>query len=165
MVAAMIALLTSATFIGYAQTWRHWSLRQNARQLYLAARYARVLAISSQQPCQLIIDRQNGAFYVAQESAESKQVEIVSGLWSRPVTLAEAVTFERVVSAGLGGAEEAASAITFRPDGSADAAMVQVGNGDRHFTVQISAATARATLLEGAVESYVPDQIDLDEML
>ena len=69
------------------------------------------------------------------------------------------------VSAGLGGAEEAASAITFRPDGSADAAMLQVGNGDRHFTVQISAATARATLLEGAVESYVPDQIDLDEML
>ena len=165
MVAAMIALLTSATFIGYAQTWRHWSLRQNARQFYLAARYARVLAISTQQPCQLIIDRQNGAFYVVQESAESGQTAIVSSLWSRPVKLADAVTFERVMTAGLGAADETQSAIAFRPDGSADAAMVQVGNGDRHFTVQISAATARATLLDGAAEAYVPDQIDLDETL
>ena len=156
-VAALMALLASATFVGYAQSWRHWTVRQNARQFFLAARYARLLAIESGQTCRLVIDRENGAFYVVQDADETGEPAMVSNVWHRPVTLADGVSFEQVTMTGEG-------AIAFRPDGSADAAMVQVGNGARQYTIQISSATARATLLDGASEPYEPDQIDLDQV-
>ena len=158
-VAALFALLASATFVTYAQTWRHWVVRQNAQQFYLAARYARVLAIESGQACQLVVDRENGIFYIAQDSGENDQAMIVSSIWNRPTQLAEGVAFERMM---IGGDTEGQAMIAFRPDGRADAAMVQLGNGQRHYTVQISAATARATLLSGVVDDYQPDQIDLN---
>lgn len=164
-VAALIALLTAATFVGYAQSWRHWSLRQNARQFYLAARYARVLAIESGRPARLVIDRANRSFYVAQEDAETGRTKAVSNLWQRPVSLAESVSFERVAVLATLLADLADEAIVFRPDGSADGAMVQLGNGLRQYTVQVSAATARATLMDGVPETELQDRIDLDESI
>jgi prepilin-type N-terminal cleavage/methylation domain-containing protein len=175
--AALFALLTAAAFITYAQTWRHWALRQNAQKFYLTARYARVLAIESQRACQLVINPDSKTYYIVQEpekigqavlrnepvSLGTGQASMVSNLWHHPTKLDDAVSFDRVltlqtVSTGLPGG------ITFRPDGSADAAMVQLGNGDRFYTVQISAATARVTLVAGAAEFFEPDQIDLDDM-
>ena len=163
--AALIALLTTVTFMTYAKTWRQWMLRQNAQQFYLAARYGRVLAIESRRPCQLVIDQEKGAFYVVQEGDEPGQQTVVSNLWHHSVTLAESVKFEQVMTYSLQAADATEGAITFRPDGSADAVSVQLGNGARSYTVQISAATARAKLLEGAMDQYEPDRIDLDEML
>lgn len=164
-VAALIALLTTVTFMTYAQTWRQWVLRQNAQQFYLTVRYARVLAIESQRSCQLVIDQEKGAFHVVQEDAESGEETVVSNLWHRSITLDESVKFERVMASGVEGGEAMDGAITFRPDGSADAMSVQLGNGVRCYTVQVGAATARAKLHEGAMEMYEPDSIDLDETL
>lgn len=163
--AALIALLTSATFMTYAQTWRHWVLRQNAQQFYLTARYARVLAIESRKPCRLVIDKENGSFYIVQDGEEAGQTTVVSNMWHHRVKLADSVLFEQVMMADQGAADSVEGAITFRPDGSADAVVVQLGNGTRRYTVQISAATARATLLEGDVQVFKTDRIDLDDTL
>ena len=164
-VAALIALLTSATFITYTRTWQQWVLRQNAQQFYLAARYARVLAIESRMPCKLVIDQQEGAFHVVQKSDQPGEETIVSNLWHRSVTLAESVKFERVTTLEATSLEAVEGAITFRPDGSADAVSVQVGNGIRCYTIQIGAATGRAKLLEGEISAYEPERIDLDQTL
>lgn len=161
--AALIALLTTAAFVSYAQTWKHWALRQNAQRFYLAARYARVLAIESRRSCQLVIEPDSKTYYIVQTTAENEQAARVSNVWHRPARLDDAVSFEHVavLQSGTAGAPEG---ITFRPEGSADAALVQLGNGERYYTVQISAATARARLFSGAIEEYQPDQIDLDDL-
>ena len=160
--AALLALLTSAAFITYNQTWRHWALRQNAQQFYLAARYARVLAIESRQSCQLVVDSQNRRYYIIQSDARQDETAMISNLWHRPGKLDESVAFEQVLVIRSEATGQSGSMITFRPDGSADAATVQLGNGQRAYTVQISPATARATLIAGTVETYEADQVDLD---
>jgi len=159
--AALIALLSAAAFVSYAQSWRHSALRHNAQQLYLAARYARVLAIKSGRAAKLVIDRDNNAFFIAQDDADTGQTMRISNLWQRPVTLSESVAFEQILLINAS-SQTAQGAIVFRPDGSADAATVQLSNGVRRYTVQISAATGRATLLDGLGQAATPDQIDLD---
>ncbi|NLK41997.1 MAG: hypothetical protein GX298_08090 [Planctomycetes bacterium] len=161
-VAALLALLTSAAFITYNRTWQNWSLRQHAEQFYLAARYARVLAIESGRPCQLVIDPDNKAYYIVQAAPDSDETTAVSNLWHRPGKLADSVSFEGVMVVRSESLGESGSAITFYPEGRADAATVRLTNGQRAYTIQISAATARATLLVGDDETYDPDQIDLD---
>lgn len=160
--AALLALLTSAAFITYNQTWRHWALRQNAERFYLTARYARVLAIESGQACRLVIDPESKAYYIVQIDQQTDEVTAVSNLWHRPGQLDESVSFEGLMVVRSEGLGDSGSAITFYPDGRADAATVRLTNGQRAFTVQISAATARATLIIGDAETYEPDQIDLD---
>ncbi len=161
--AALLALLTSAAFISYAQTWKHWALRQDAQRFYLAARYARVLAIESQRPCVLMVVPEEKAYYIVQSVEGEEEIAVVSNMLHRSSKLDDSVSFDRfaAVQTGLTGD---VSGITFRPDGSADAALVQLTNGERSFTIQISAATAQATLLSGATDSYELDQIDLDDM-
>ena len=159
--AALLAVLTSAAFISYAQTWPHWALRQNAQQFYLTARYARVLAIESQRACELVIDPSSKMYYIVQVDEGNEEAVRVSSMWHRPRKLDDSVSFDRVIAIQTGTAG-GVGGITFRPDGSADAAMIQLGNGQRYYTVQISAATARATLNAGMAEVYEPDQIDLD---
>jgi prepilin-type N-terminal cleavage/methylation domain-containing protein len=163
--AALIALLTSATWVTYTRTWKQWVLRQNAQQLYLAARYARVLAIEGRKPCQLVIDQQKSAIYILQESDESEGETLVSNVWHRSVLLADSVRIERITTLDANSVGAPKGEITFHPDGSADAVSVQVGNGIRCYTIQIQAATGRAKLLDGAIITYEPERIDLDQAL
>ncbi len=163
--AAMIALLTSAAFITYAQTWRHWVLRQNAQQFYHAAKYARMLAIESRKPCRLVIDKSKGLFSIVQDGNETGQTAVVSNIYHRSVNIDDSITFEKVTAISIKSDKSAEGVITFYADGSADAAMVQMGNGIRSYTVRISGATARAVLLDGSGDNYEADQIDLDGVL
>lgn len=162
-VAGLIALLSAAAFVSYAQSWRHSALRHNAQQLYLAARYARVLAIESGRTAKLVIDQDNHSFFIARDDADTGQTMRISNLWQRPVSLAESVAFEQVILLNTS-SQTADGAIVFRPDGSADAATVQLSNGARRYTVKISPATGRATLEDGLGQTTSPDQIDLDGM-
>ena len=159
--AGLIALLTAAAFVSYAQSWRHSALRHNAQQLYLAARYARALAIESGRAAKLVIDRDNRSFFIAQDDAETGETRRLSNLWQRPVALAESVAFEQIVLINAS-SQTAQGAIVFRADGGADGAMVQLSNGTRRYTVKISPATGRATLEDGLGQTTTPDQIDLD---
>ena len=163
--AVIIALLASATFVGYARTWQHWALRQNARQLYLTARYARVLAIEGRRPCQLVIDADNRRFYIVRQDEQTETETMVSDVWHRPGQLSESVSFEQVWVVRSDAVGASGSVVTFYPDGRADAATLQVGNGRRSFTVQISAATARASLSADAADAQYADEVDLDTAL
>jgi hypothetical protein len=146
------------------------------QKFYLTARYARVLAIESQRACQLVINPTARLIISFQEPEKIGQAVLRNepSPWGRtgldgvqPVASSDqtddAVSFDRVLT--LQTVSTGCPAVSrFRPDGSADAAMWQLGNGDRFYTVQISAATARVTLVAGAAEFFEPDQIDLDDM-
>ena len=164
-VAAIVAMLFSLGIASYARTFQRWGVQQNARQMYLAAKAARLYAIEHQQPCTLVLDRENGAFFLIVESTQvdsSGQQTLISTPWSRKVELHEHVTFENVKIAGR--VEDITGGVLFRPDGTSNNAVIQLGNGTTHYTITISAGSGRARLIEGQAENLQIDQIDLDLM-
>ncbi len=165
-VAAMIALLFSVGIASYARTFKRWAVEQNARQLYMAARSARLYAVENQQDCTLSLDRENQQFFLLIEDLDEDAADgdrmFVSTPWSRKVQLQEHVSFETVKVAGL--YKDIEGGIVFRPNGTADNAVIQLGDGKVHYTVMISGGTGRARLFEGEAEQLQTDQIDLDMM-
>ncbi len=165
-VAAIIALLFSVSIASYRRTFNRWAVEQNARQLYMAARSARLYAVEHQQDCTLVLDRENRQFFLMVERMDDGAVEegigLVSTPWSRKVELQKHVSFETVKIAGRD--EDIEGGIVFRPDGTADNAAIQLGDGQIHYTVMINGGTSRARLLIGEAEELQTDQIDLDMM-
>lgn len=163
-VAALIALLFSIGIASYAKTFHRWAIEQNARQLYLTARSGRLYAVEHQQPCRLVLDSQNKQFFLmagdGSDEADSEGMTIISTPWSRRVQLHDHVSYESVKIVGR--TDEAEGGILFRPDGTSDYAMIQLGDGKIHYTIAVSGGTGRARLLEGEAEQIQPDQIDLD---
>ena len=165
-VAAMIALLFSVSFASYGRTFNRWAVEQNARQLYMAARSARLYAVEHQQDCTLVLDRENRQFFLMVEGLDdgvSKEgMGLVSTPWSRNVELQKHVSFETVKIAGRD--EDIEGGIVFRSDGTADNAAIQLGDGKVHYTVMVNGGTSRARLLIGEAKELQTDQIDLDMM-
>lgn len=149
-------------------TYRKMLVEKSARELVLAAKYARLVAVEKQQPSRLVLDGQNNTFYVTcpQMDIATGQPEqtIMRNEYSRPVQLPESVSFEHIdIRTASAGQSTENNAILFFPDGAADAAAVQVGNGEKHYSVFISAATGRATIVFGRAEDREQrDVIDLD---
>ena len=52
--------------------------------------------------------------------------------------------------------------IYFSPNGTADQALVQIGDGFRHYTLSIPIGTGCPKLIRGTVEDVTPDSYDLD---
>jgi len=165
-VAALIALLFSVSLTSYGRTFNRWAVEQNARQLYMAAKSARLYAVEHQQDCTLVLDRENGQFFLmikgTDDDTAQENTTLVSTPWSRTVQLQKHVSFETVKIAGE--LEDFESGIVFRPDGTADNAAIQLGDGKIHYTVMVNGGTSRARLLEGEAEELQTDQIDLDMM-
>ena len=164
-VAILIALLFSLGISSYARTFQRWSIQQNARQMYLAAKAARLYAVEHQNACTLVLDQENKMFFLITEQMQndgSAQEILVSTPSSRKVKLHDNVTFETVKIAGR--YEDITGGIVFRPDGTSNDAVIQLGNGTIHYTITISAGSGRAWLVEGPAENLRTDQIDLDLM-
>jgi hypothetical protein len=59
------------------------------------------------------------------------------------------------------GADEEQKVI-FLPNGSAESAVLQIGDGKSHYTVAVVAATGKATLSSGTAKEIDTVSIDLD---
>jgi hypothetical protein len=53
-------------------------------------------------------------------------------------------------------------AIVFSPNGTAQSAIIQIGDGKNHYTVSICAATGKAKMHFGTAEKVEVSTIDLD---
>jgi len=53
--------------------------------------------------------------------------------------------------------------IVFRPDGSAESALIQLGDGQTHYTVAVMASTGRASLHFGLADGVNIAVVDLDQ--
>jgi type II secretion system protein H len=173
LVVVIIALMAAVSGGIYLGTYRNMLARKSARDFLLAAKYARVTAIEQRRPCKIELDAANNGFWlvseqVNEETGQTKQV-MVRNAYSRPMRFGGGVKFEdvRIKSADLDERFEADNqrTIVFSPDGTAQSAVIQIGDGENHYTVSISAATGRVKMYSGPAEKVKTDTIDLDEVV
>ena len=166
-VITIIALLAGIGGGFHIGTYKRMLVEKTARDLFLAAKYARIMAIEKQKSCRLALDTTNGGFFLSydefnEETGKTEQT-VVRDMYSKPVELASAVKFEdvQITSIGLEEAEETTE-IVFLPNGTAQSAVIQIGDGENHYTVSIYAATGKAAVKPGTVEEVEIKTVDLD---
>ncbi len=173
LVVVVIALVAGAGGGLYLGTYKKVLAEKAARDFFLAAKYARITAIERQSPCtiELDVEAKSFALSVDELSMESGQSEkmVVRDLYFKPVEFKGDVEFENIQIESLGleadsGSEEQNS-IVFQPNGTAQSAVIQIGNGKNHYTITIMGSTGRAKVLAGTAEEVQSSIIDLDEQM
>lgn len=170
LVVALIAIMAGVAGGFYAGTYKKAAVRKSVREFLLATRYAKVLAIERQSKCQLKLDAANNGFtlVIDQLDAEARtDGQLVKDLYFKPVKFTEGVKFEDI-KIGLGDLQESLeieqeNIITFFYDGTAQTAVIQIGDGTDHYTISISAVNGKVRIAEGTAEKLKSDTIDLDE--
>jgi Tfp pilus assembly protein FimT len=163
----MIASLGGGYCIG---SYKRLMVEKTARQLLLMATYARIMAIEQQRPYELQVDAGNRGFLLAttemnRQTGDTVRV-IVKDYYCRPVEFEGDVKFEDVVLSTPTGEpladSEPEQKVIFLPNGSAESAVLQIGDGKTHYTVAVVAATGKATLSLGTAQEIDSVSIDLD---
>jgi type II secretion system protein H len=167
-VITLIALIAGVGGGFYMGTYKRLLVEKTARDFFLAAKYARIMAIERQKPYRIELDTTNGGFCLAfdQFNEETEQTErtIVRDLYSKPVEFAGTVKFEDIQITSLGTqANDEQKAIVFLPNGTAQPAIIQIGDGENHYTVNINAATGKAAVYPGTVKDIEITTFDLDK--
>ena len=174
MVVAIIVLLAGVGGGFYLGTYKRMVAEGAARDFWFAAKYARITAIERQSPCELQLDADDNRFLlvVYEFNEQNRQIEKVPlrDSYLKPVEFSGDVKFEDIVitpfgsDKGVGTSER--QTIVFSPNGTAQSAVVQIGDGRNHYTVSICAATGKATVHFGLAKDVETDTvIDLDEEL
>jgi prepilin-type N-terminal cleavage/methylation domain-containing protein len=171
LVVAIIALIGSVGSGMYANSYKKLLVQKGAKQFLLMARYGRIAAIEQGRAYELLMDTTQGKFFLAttvlEEETGQPQRMPVRDYYCKPVDLEESVKFENVevttlmaTAASEEGPRE--QKITFLPTGAMESAVVQIGDGDWHYTIVLMAATGQATLYEGLAEQAKTTVVDLD---
>lgn len=171
-VVLIIALIAGAGAGLYAGTYKNMVAKKSARDFLLAAKYARIMAIERQKRCQIKLDtKQNRIVLVVDafnELTGQTQKVAIHDLYFKPVSFGGDVKFESIKIQSINIEETLdpgeSQTIVFSPNGTAQSAMVQIGDGTNHYTVAISAATGKAKMHFGTAEGLENDTIDLDEL-
>ena len=169
-VAAIIGLLASATGMVYFGTYKKMLVEKGAKALLLSAKFARITAVEEQKECKLLLDEKANRFCltVSDKGADidAKSNVVISNEYAKPCELEGKVVFEKVMITPAFQAEtdlnREKGVIVFNADGTADTAVIQIGDGKTHYTVYILAATGRAKLVEGIASQSPVGIIDLD---
>ncbi len=155
----------------YVGTYKRILVEKAARDLFLTAQYARIMAIEKNRQYKILLDVTNNGFLLSttQWDEENEQTEqmIVKDSFCRPVEFAGEVQFEdiRITPTGIETTTETneeEQVIVFSPNGTAQSVVIQIGNGKTHYTVTISAATGKAKVYFGTSENVEVGTIDLD---
>ena len=172
MVVLIIGLIAGSGTGLYIGTFQKMRVQKAAYDLLLTAQYARIMAIEHNSKCTLVLDAANNAFWLTRmqqdEQGEQTGEQVVMDPYCRPVQLEGVITFEDLqIALGTQATEEdeeteSQQNVVFLPDGSAQTAAIQIGNGKTHYTVSISAATGRAKLYSGTTEKVRITSTDLE---
>jgi prepilin-type N-terminal cleavage/methylation domain-containing protein len=172
LVVVAVALLAAVGVPICMGTYKKMQVEKAARNVLFAARYARMTAIELQSPCRLVLDAQERALgltvHVPDEvTGRTEWVPFRDSCFKGPLEFEAGVEFEDIQIAPRG-AQYVADAddeqtILFLPNGTAQTALVQVGNGKTRRTVSVCAATGRAKLYLGGAENVEIRTTDLDE--
>lgn len=169
LVVLIISLITGAGTGLYVGTFRSVQVKKAAMDFLLTAQYARIMAMERQTQYTMELDMVNQTFSLTtlrwDEAGQQVMMETVKDLYCRPVQFEGDVKFEAVeVMPGVWETEtrEGVQTIAFSPNGTAQAAVVQIGNDKTHYTISISAATGRAKMIFGTAENVKATTIDLD---
>jgi len=178
----VVALITimGGTGIGmYANSYKRMMVERAARELMLMAQYGRVVAIEQHTQMTIAFDSTTNTFALTTVQWDAEQEEavrvVVSNYYCKPFQIHPSVFIEQIavgldtanVSGTGGGATTTETAgISFYPNGTADMAVVQFGDGGTtHYTVSISPATGRVETVFGTADQIQPKVVDLEEPL
>ena len=170
MVVVIIGLITSAGAGLYVGTFRKMQVEKAAYDFFLTAKYARLIAVEKQSQYKMELDLANRGFYLTtvlwDEETGQTQQEIVKNFYCKPVEIQGDVVFESVNIVPNGwetsSVSEEQQAITFSPNGTAQSSVIQIGDGNTHYTISISPATGRAKIFFGTAENVKVGTTDLD---
>lgn len=169
-VAAIIALIGGLGGGVYVGTYKKMLVVRTARDLLLTAKYARIMAIEQQRPYEILLDVENNGFVLVtsqfgEESGGTEQV-VVRDYYCKPVEFEGEVKFEDIkvtsLTADTRAESEGGQRIVFSPSGSAEAAVIQIGDGKTHYTVSICAATGKGKVHVGTAVNVKTATVDLD---
>jgi len=170
-VVVIIGLLAGLGGGIYSGTHKRALVEKAARNFFLTAKYARIMAIEKQRQYKIELGEGNTGFYLStrQLDEESGHVEetIVKDAFCRPVEFEGDVKFEDIQITPIGletteGSEEDEQSIVFSPNGTTQSVVVQIGDGKTRYAVSISAATGKAKIYFGTSEDVDIGVIDLD---
>ncbi|MHC4206666.1 MAG: prepilin-type N-terminal cleavage/methylation domain-containing protein [Planctomycetota bacterium] len=170
MVVVIIGLITGAGAGLYVGTFKKMQVEKAAQDFFLTAKYARLMAVEEQNHYKMELDLANNSFYlttvlVDEESGQAQQ-EIVRNMYCKPVEFQGEVVFEAVEIAPSGWETQSVSeeqqTIVFSPNGTAQSSVVQIGDGQTHYSISISPATGRAKIFFGTAENVTFGTTDLE---
>ena len=169
MVAVIVALLAGAFGWSVVKSYKKMALEGAAKDIMLAAKYARIAAIEKQKTYELAFNVEERSFVLVskEENPFSGELELmpVSNEYTKPGNLEGNVIFEKISISPvfqMGESEEESTVIAFNPDGTCDAAVIQIGNDKDHYTIYVSPATGKAKIAEGEADETMTGVIDLD---
>jgi prepilin-type N-terminal cleavage/methylation domain-containing protein len=170
-VIVIISLLAGLGGGVYTGTYKRMLVEKAARDFLLTAKYAKIMAIEKRRPYKMLLDMANNRFYLSttqwdEESGQTEQI-VVKDPFCRPVEFTGNVRFEdiRITPIGLETTEETEEgeqSIIFSPNGTAQTAVVQIGDDKTHYTISVFAATGKAKIYFGTSENIEVRVIDLD---
>ena len=164
-VVAVLATMIVPRLYGAAGTSR---LKTSASRLLSAARYARSFAAARRRPCRLVLDLSEQRYVLSRiddaEDEPGRFHPLRTGI-GKAERLGQGLRFGKVwIRNGAADRSDGpTSHITFRPTGRADAAIVEVTDGRRIYSLLVAPHTARVELVKGAVREPPDDRVDLDE--
>jgi prepilin-type N-terminal cleavage/methylation domain-containing protein len=170
MVVVIIGLVSSVGAGLYVGTFRKMQVEKAAYDFFLTAKYARLIAVEKQSQYKMELDLANRGFYLTtvlwdEESGQAQQ-EIVKNLYCKPAQFQGDVVFEAVEIVPNGwettSVSEEQQTIAFSPNGTAQSSVIQIGDGNTHYTISISPATGRAKMFFGTAENVKIGTTDLD---
>jgi hypothetical protein len=155
--------------MAYFGTYKRLLVEKAANDIYLAAKYARLVAVEKQKSCRLVLDDEASRFALtfSQNNADGEMEGkgVIANQYSRPATFADGVIYEKIAIVPSGEPDEDTenqNMITFYPDGTADTAVIQIGDGKNVYTVSIQAATGKAKVIRGLPDEMAMGVVDLD---
>ena len=169
LVAAVCGLLAGVACWFTVGGYKRMLVEKTAKDVFFAAKYARILAIEKQSPYRLLFNVKENFFCLSSGETGSDAQEMISDQYTKPRMMDGEVQFEKIeISPTFRVDDEQESdsgekMIVFNPDGTADTAIIQIGDGKNHYTVYLSAGSGRAEVCFGEAKEVRKKIIDLDE--
>jgi len=171
-VIALAAGLGGGVYVG---SYKRMMVEKAAKDVWLMAKYARIAAIEQQQDLYIEMDKTNQRCWVATTQFDPNnvtagllgEVGVVQNLFCKPIDLPSGVEFE-AVSVGLAASAENEdieefSRVLFRPNGTAESAVIIIGDGKTRYGITINGATGAARLILKAEDIVAADlSVDLE---
>jgi len=162
----IIAVLTTIGAVQYAGSSALVDLKQSGRAIEVCAQYAHNYAITRHCATRLLIDpRENRFVLQCQDDADDGEAFVpVPGMSARQALAGQAHFGVLRVDSDQAELSEGPGmiAIRFTPTGSADAAVIEIVNGRRMFSLVVHPSTGRTSLVDGKVDDLPNDKKDLD---
>ncbi|MEA3227286.1 MAG: type II secretion system protein [Planctomycetota bacterium] len=172
LVVLIIGLIAGSGTGLYVGTFKKLRVQRAAYDFFLTAQYARIMAIERRSQCKMQLDTTGNAFLLTtmqwDEEGGQAAEQIVKDPYCKPVQFEGDVVFEDVqiapssLETETNEENEDQQTVVFSPNGTAQMAVVQIGNGKTHYTISISAATGRAKIYYGTSENVKVTSTDLD---